>query len=65
MRHSFCSYHLAMHEKAGKTALQAGHRQLGTLFEHYRRAMRKEDAEAFWRIRPDDAAQIIELKQAN
>ena len=53
MRHSYGSYHLAMHDNAGKTALQMGHRDIGTLFEHYRRAIRKKDAEAFWSIRPE------------
>ncbi len=52
MRHSFGSYHLGAFENAGKTALQMGHRELGTLFEHYRRAVKKEDAERFWRIQP-------------
>ncbi len=54
MRHSFGSYHLAQFENAGKTALQMGHRSLGMLFEHYRRAVRKEEAARFWAIRPDD-----------
>ncbi len=53
MRHSFGSYHLAQHENASKTALQMGHRQIGTLFEHYRRAVRREDAEQFWQIFPE------------
>jgi integrase len=52
MRHSFGSYHLAMFDNAGKTALQMGHRDIGTLFEYYRRAVRKEDAEKYWDISP-------------
>jgi integrase len=52
MRHSFGSYHLAMFDNAGKTALQMGHREIGTLFEYYRRAVRKEDAEKYWGIIP-------------
>lgn len=59
MRHSYGSYHLAAFENAGKTALQMGHKQLGTLFEHYRRAVRKEDAERFWAIRPSKQAAAI------
>lgn len=53
MRHSFGSYHLGLHENAGKTALQMGHREIDTTFEHYRRAVRKEDAERFWQIVPE------------
>ena len=52
MRHSFGSYHMAHYENAGKTALQMGHRTIDTTFEHYRRAVRKEDAARFWEIMP-------------
>jgi integrase len=62
MRHSFASYHLAQHDNAGKTALQMGHRTLGMLFEHYRRAVRKEDALAFWAIRPVGVPAVVELR---
>ena len=61
MRHSFGSYHLAMHDNVGRTALQMGHRDIGTLFEHYRRALRKEDAKAFWAIRPEPKAGAIKF----
>ena len=43
---------MAQHENAGKTALQMGHREIATTFEHYRRAVRKEDAAKFWAIMP-------------
>jgi integrase len=52
MRHSFGSYHMGMHDDAGKTALQMGHRKVDTTFQHYRRAVRKEDAARFWEIMP-------------
>lgn len=50
-RHSFCSYHLAMHESAAKTALQAGHSEQ-MLFAHYRALVTRPDAEKFWAIVP-------------
>lgn len=53
MRHSFGSYHMAAYENAGKTALQMGHREIDTTFEHYRRAVRKEDATRFWAVFPE------------
>ena len=59
LRHSFGSYHLAMYDNAGKTALQMGHRTVDTLFEHYRRAVQKKDAEAFWSIKPTAEANVI------
>lgn len=62
MRHSFGSYHMAQHENAGKTALQMGHRTIDTTFEHYRRAVRKEDAARFWSIKPEGAQTIIEFR---
>ena len=63
MRHSFGSYHMAEHENAGKTALQMGHRTIATTFEHYRRAVRKEDAARFWNIRPEGAGNVIEFRR--
>ena len=51
LRHSFCSYYLAHHEDAAKTALQAGHTE-SVLFQHYRKMVRREDAEKFWGIYP-------------
>jgi integrase len=63
MRHSFGSYHMAAFENAGKTALQMGHREIDTTFEHYRRAVRKKDAVRFWKIRPDSkAANVIPFR---
>jgi len=52
LRHSFCSYYLAHHEAAAKTALQAGHTE-SVLFQHYRKMVRREDAEKFWGIYPE------------
>ncbi len=51
-RHSFASYHLAFHQNAAATALQLGHTESRTLFEHYRELVRPEDAKAFWQIAP-------------
>ena len=42
---------LAHHEDAAKTALQAGHTE-SVLFQHYRKMVRREDAEKFWGIYP-------------
>jgi len=64
MRHSFGSYHMAEHENAGKTALQMGHRKIDTTFEHYRRAVRKEDAVAFWAIAPQQESNVIQMRKA-
>jgi integrase len=52
MRHSFASYHLALHGSAEQTSLQMGHRSSDMLFRHYRELVTKQEAEKFWRISP-------------
>lgn len=42
LRHSFASYHLALHQDAAKSALQLGHKDTATLFEHYRELVTPE-----------------------
>lgn len=54
-RHSFASYHLALHEDAAKTALQLGHTNTTVLFQHYRELARPEEAAAFFAITPANA----------
>ena len=54
LRHTFASYHLAHYQDAAKTALQLGHTESRTLFEHYRELVRPEDAAAFWQIFPPE-----------
>jgi integrase len=57
LRHTFASNHLALHQDAAKTALELGHTESRTLFQHYRELVRPEDAQAFWQIFPEkDAA---------
>lgn len=56
-RHSFASYHLALHQDAAKTALQLGHANTAVLFQHYRELARPEDAEAYFKITPDTLSQ--------
>ena len=55
LRHSFCSYYLAAHENAAKTALQAGHTE-SILFKHYRKLVKKPEAQKFWNIFPEKLA---------
>jgi integrase len=50
LRHSFCSYHYAMFGEQ-ETASQAGH-SAQQLHQHYRALVTKEQAEAFWAIKP-------------
>ena len=65
-RHSFASYHLALHQDAAKTALQLGHANTAVLFQHYRELARPEDGEAYFKITPDTVtpANVISMEGA-
>jgi integrase len=56
LRHSFASYHLALHKDAAKLALELGHHTSATLFRHYREIVRSAEANAFWAIFPNSKA---------
>jgi hypothetical protein len=51
MRHSYVSYHYAIHGAAA-TAREAGHSEQ-VLFQHYRALVTPEDARKFWELRPE------------
>jgi integrase len=53
LRHSYCSYGLAHTQNAAKIALEAGHTEQ-ILFTHYRKLVKKPEAEKFWAIFPED-----------
>ena len=53
MRHSFASYHVAMHENASLTAFMLGHPDAYLLYSTYRELVSKADAKQYWKIRPD------------
>ena len=61
LRHSYGSYHVAMHQDAGATALQMGHKTTDVLFRHYRGLVTREEAEIYWSIRPADQENVIRM----
>ena len=63
LRHSFGSYHLAMHNDDLKTAFQMGNSPT-MVHRHYKALVAKSDAERFWALRPENAAndKIVEMK---
>lgn len=65
-RHSFASYHLAVHQDAAATALQLGHTNTSVLFQHYRELATIEDAEAYFAITPKTVSpkNIIRMEDA-
>ena len=59
-RHSYGSYHLGAFRNAGDTAEQMGHlSSTSMLFRHYRRAVRQDDAEEYWKIRPELTSEVM------
>ena len=62
LRHSFGSYHYAMHHNAAMTAAMLGHRNdTRTLFEHYRALAKPRDAAAFWALAPDSSEKVVSI----
>jgi integrase/recombinase XerD len=59
LRHSFCSYHLALHEDAPLTAARAGHMDTKMIFRNYNNRVKKAAAERYFGIRPAPEAQNI------
>jgi integrase len=63
LRHSFASYHLALHQNAAETSLHLGHASPAMLFEHYRELVTKEEALRYWSIRPANRPKnVVQLK---
>lgn len=58
LRHSFATYHLALHENAASLALHLGHTNTNIIFAHYRLPVSKEDALLYWSISPETAKEI-------
>jgi hypothetical protein len=59
MRHSFCSYWLAMHQDVNKLVLLSGHDDPDTMWRHYHRGTPRTEAEKFWAIRPPAEARNL------
>lgn len=52
LRHSFCSYHVAMHKDAARTAVLLTHRSPSMLYQHYKGRATEADAKRYFSIRP-------------
>lgn len=66
LRHSFASYHLALHGDPTKTAFQMGNSAI-MVHNHYKGLVSHGDVQRYWSLRPDaDAAEkIVAMKAAN
>jgi integrase len=52
LRHTFCSYWLAMHHDVNRLVLQSGHDNPATMWQHYFQGILDSDAKRFWSITP-------------
>jgi integrase len=60
MRHSFGSYHFALHADSIKTSNELGHRQGdNVLFEHYRALTTKKSGQQYFNLKPSASAKKV------
>lgn len=52
LRHSWFSYHLALHQDEKLTQLEGGHASPNVLYRHYRALVTKDEATRYFSIRP-------------
>lgn len=52
LRHSFCSYHVALHKDAARTAVILCHASPRTLYQHYKGRTTEQDAKRYFRLEP-------------
>jgi integrase len=55
LRHSFASYHVALHQNAAKTAVLLTHRSPAMLYQHYKGRATARDASRFFSLLAKDA----------
>ncbi len=52
LRHSYATYHLALHQDAARTALQLGHATTTMLFQNYRNLATQKEAKSYFDLTP-------------
>ena len=65
LRHSFGSYHVAKFSNANALALEMGHTTTKLIFSNYREVVRPDEAERYWNIRPQGAANVVPMEVAS
>ena len=61
-RHSYASYHVALHDDAGKLAANLGHTDAALLYTYYRTLVTPKDAETYWSITPQQLDNVTDIK---
>lgn len=64
LRHSFCSYRLALTQDAARVSLEAGNSP-AMIFQHYRELVRPAAARRWFAISPKKSANVVPLKSVN
>lgn len=62
-RHSFASYHIALHGNEGETATQLGHSDLKMIRSNYKQLATPDDAESFFSIVPEGKENVVNFKK--
>lgn len=60
LRHSFCTFHFALHGNENLTAQQAGNSP-AMIHRHYKGLATKKEAEAWFAVSPEQAANVIPM----
>jgi hypothetical protein len=60
LRHSFASHRLAAIQNAAQVSLELG-KSPSVVFKHYRELVKPADAERWFTITPDQAANVVQL----
>jgi integrase len=63
LRHAFCSFHFALHANENLTAAQAGNSP-SMIHQHYKGLATRAEAEKWFGVQPDRAANVIQLGAA-
>jgi len=63
LRHSFGTYRIAHSGDVARTSVEMGNSP-GVIFKHYRELVTKEQAAAYWVIRPNEESKIIPMLEA-
>lgn len=64
LRHSFASYHLALHQNSALTSAEMGHMTSELVWKNYNNDRPEEEGKAFFQLRPGSLDKVIVLPAA-
>jgi len=63
LRHSYASYHFMFYKDTRELALNMGHTDHRMIVKHYRKRVSEKAAKTYWKIVPNQAENIVEMKR--